>query len=376
MPARPAPFLALAAVALLAACGREQPRMAVSQADLAAEERVQNALALDAMLARHARLLDIAFPLAANSAALCGERTAPGFGLNVADRSSIREELRDAAAEAWNLDGTPRILHVVPGSPAHAAGLRAGDAILALGDQDIAAEDGSAGKVMDRLHAGGTAPVRFAVAGKREDARRVTVAPVPVCDIQFYIGKSDKVNAYANEDSVIVMAGMMRFAETEEDLALVLAHEMAHSVLAGRQSMPIESVPGAIVDFVVSGLIGIETQGAFSRGGGRSYIQDYEAQADYVGLYIMARAGFDISGAPGFWRRIAADYPGSIKDSLAAAHPASPYRFVLMTETVAEIEAKQAQGVALLPDPARLDGEPDDPSVSGIAPAAGAEGAE
>lgn len=371
----PSARLAALAVALaLAACGGGAPRLAVSETELAAEEQVQRNLALDAMLGDHARLLNVAFPLVANSAELCGKNTMPGFGINVADITSIRKELRRAAWERFNLGETPRILHIVPGSPADGSGLRVGDRILAVGKDKIEPGEDSADAVMERLHAAGTGPLVFKVAADGERPRRITVTPVPVCKDEFFIGKSDLVNAYSDGESVVVMAGMMRFAAGDDDLALVLAHEMAHNVLSDRQKMPVAAIPGAIVDFVVSDLIGIETRGAFSRGGGRRYTQDYEAEADYVGLYIMARAGFDISGAPDFWRRIAANYPGSIKDSLAALHPASPYRFVLLKETVAEIEGKKSQGAALVPDPARLDGAPPDPNVSEISPAAGSAG--
>lgn len=375
MPGLPSRLAALATVLLIAACAGEAPRMAVSESELAAEERVQNNLALDAMLADHARLLNIAFPLVASSADLCGTDTAPGFGVNVANLGSIRKELRRVARERLHLGGAPRILHIVPGSPAADSGLRQGDRILALGKYKVEAGEDSANKVMERLHKAKQGPLVFTVAADGEKPRRVTVAPVPVCKNEFFIGKSDMVNAYADGESVVVMAGMMRFAGSDDDLALVLAHEMAHNVMSDSQKMPITAIPGAIIDFVVSDIIGIETRGTFSRGGGRRYTQDFEAEADYVGLYIMARAGFDISGAPEFWRRIAANYPGAIKDSLAALHPPTPYRFVLLKETVAEIAAKKSQGAALVPDPERLETAPrQDRSVSGIAPAAGAGG--
>ena len=296
MPSLPARFAALAGAILLAACASEELRVSVPDSEIAAEEQVQRDLALDATLHDHARLLDIAFPLAEHSALLCGDHTKPGFGINVADWSSLRKELRMAAFNRFKLDYTPQILHVVPGSPAQKAGLKQGDRVLAVGKTKIAAEKGSADKVMDRLHKAGDGALVFTVAAEGKKPRKVSVTPVPICDDEFYIGKSDMVNAYSDGDSVVVMAGMMRFAASDADLALVLSHEMAHNVMHDSQSIPASAIPGAIVDFVVSDLIGIKTRGAFARGGGRSYTQNYEAEADYVGLYMMARAGFDISG--------------------------------------------------------------------------------
>ena len=50
--------------------------------------------------------------------------------------------------------------------------------------------------------------------------------------------------------------------------------------------------------------------------------------------------------------------PETIKDSLSALHPASPYRFVLMKQTIAEIEQKQARGEALVPEGLPLNIQP------------------
>ena len=335
---------------LLSGCGSDAPKFAVADSDLKAEEDVQSTLALDTTLDEHARLLDVAFPLSAAAADLCGKDVTEGFGLNIATLSGLREELRDAAAKKLSLDDSPQILHVVPQSPADKAGLKTGDKIVALDHMRIEPGDKSADKVMERLHRAKSDPVIFEISRKNETSREITVAPVPICKVEFFIGKSDAVNAFSDGDSVIIMAGMMRFAATKQELALVLSHEMAHAMMRDEQVMPAAAIPGAIADFVVSDLFGINTQRVFTRGGGRSYTQDFEAEADTVGLYVMARAGFDIDGAPEFWRRIAANYPESIKDSLAAAHPATPYRFVLLKQTIAEIKDKQAKNEPLVPE--------------------------
>ncbi|HLF58144.1 MAG TPA: M48 family metallopeptidase [Alphaproteobacteria bacterium] len=363
---------ALAALAplLLAGCGSETPRVAVSESDLKAEEQVQNDLALDATLHQHARLLDVAFPISVASAELCGTDVIPGFGLNIADISNLRKELREPAQRRLNLGDAPQILHIVPGSPADKAGLKEGERIVALGGTKIAAGDDAANATMDILRDARSGALEFEVADRNGNARKVSVTPLPMCSYAFYIGKSDSVNAFADGKSVVIMAGMMRFAASDQELALVLSHEMAHNVMRDSQTMPATAIPGAIVDFVVSDLFGINTRGTFTRGGGRSYTQDFEAEADTVGLYMMARAGFDIDGAPEFWRRIAANYPESIKDSLSALHPPSPYRSVLLKTTIAEIKKKQADGEALVPDQFQTE------SAADRRPAAGATAAK
>lgn len=353
MPLCPRPtagLLALALAALLSGCSSGEPRVAVAESELKAEEKVQNDLALDTTLHEHARLLDLAFPLSVASAPLCGSDMAPGFGLNIANLSNLRQELRGAAQMQLHLGDAPQILHVVPNSPADKAGLKEGERIVALGGKPIAPGDDLAQNAMAMLRKAGKDPLEFQVAAQTGETRKVNVSPVSMCSYTYFIGKSDAVNAFAEGNSVVIMAGMMQFAANDQELALVLSHEMAHNVMRDLEHMPATAIPGAIVDFVVSDLFGINTERVFTRGGGRSYTQDFEAEADTVGLYMMARAGLDIDGAPEFWRRIAANYPELIKDSLSAAHPPSPYRFVLLKKTIAEIKEKQAKGEALIPD--------------------------
>ena len=74
----------------------------------------------------------------------------------------------------------------------------------------------------------------------------------------------------------------------------------------------------------------------------------YEEEADYMGLYLAARAGFDISGVADLWRRMTVQHPEAA--FVASAHPANPRRFVAINAAVAQIEAKRAAGKALVPD--------------------------
>ena len=76
--------------------------------------------------------------------------------------------------------------------------------------------------------------------------------------------------------------------------------------------------------------------------------RNIEAEADYIGLYVMARSGYDIAHAPKFWRRMAANFPRM--QSSARTHPATSYRYLAMRNAVAEINGKVASGLSLMPD--------------------------
>jgi beta-barrel assembly-enhancing protease len=71
--------------------------------------------------------------------------------------------------------------------------------------------------------------------------------------------------------------------------------------------------------------------------------------ADKLSLYMLARAGYDISQAAPFWRRMASQYPATMLNGYTAIHPATAYRISAIEKSMKDIKAKQAGKRALLP---------------------------
>jgi predicted Zn-dependent protease len=119
---------------------------------------------------------------------------------------------------------------------------------------------------------------------------------------------------------------------------------------------------GMLVDILFAGL-GVGTQGAFANMARQAYSQEFETEADYVGLYMTARAGFDIRNAASFWRRMGVEHPSSIRANHASSHPSAPYRFVSLDKTVEEIERKKAAGLPLRPELRKAEPVPVQPAA-------------
>jgi hypothetical protein len=109
---------------------------------------------------------------------------------------------------------------------------------------------------------------------------------------------------------------------------------------------------GLLVDIGLLAL-GVNTQGMIWQAGadmgGKAYSQDFELEADYLGLYMLARAGFDITAGPQVFRRMGAEKPLSQEKNYFSTHPSTPERAAAMTQTTLEIREKQATEMALLP---------------------------
>ena len=163
------------------------------------------------------------------------------------------------------------------------------------------------------------------------------------------------LNAHADGQNVVIYPAMVDFAQNDNHLAFVIAHEFAHNIMhhinSQQRNATLGTLLGAAVD-VAAGAGGANTQGLFGQIGGEQgairYSSAFEAEADYVGLYILARAGFTIEQAPDFWRIMSQAEPDAIY--IAQTHPTNPARTIAMTKTIAEIRAKQRAHQPLIPN--------------------------
>ncbi len=185
------------------------------------------------------------------------------------------------------------------------------------------------------------------------------------CLFKFHLKEGKEVNAYADGNNIYVTPAMMNFAKTDEELATILGHEYAHNLMGHVDAQTKNALAGRLLGMTLDILAsagGVGTGSIFSDAGahigGLSYSQDFENEADYIGLYIMANSGFDIETSANIWRRF------SIKDNgqgiyTSTTHPTNPHRFLALTKAMEEIKRKKQQQKALIPEFKPVDKEPE-----------------
>jgi beta-barrel assembly-enhancing protease len=182
------------------------------------------------------------------------------------------------------------------------------------------------------------------------------VKPRMDCSFQVILDPSERdLNAHADGQNVVIYPAMVDFAKNDNHLAFVIAHEFAHNIMghiaATQKNVTIGTLLGTMAD-VAAGAAGTNTQGIFGKVGSQQgmlrYSSAFEAEADYVGLYILARAGFKIEEAPNFWRIMSQAKPDAIY--VSQSHPNNPARTIAMEKTVTEIRAKQRARQPLIPN--------------------------
>lgn len=344
-------LLLLLLVTVLAACATPQTkRPDVDEALIAREEARQREIALQALVEDHRRLHNIGYPLLVDAAPLCGDMTMSRMGWVVTHKYDLPDGMRDAGHKLYELGDYLTILHVVPGSAVAKAGIQNGDVLVRWNDQSLPA-DRDALKTFIELEDEFLFNVRTTqkvTVSRGDETLDFEFAPDFGCDYQLILVGSDSVNAFANGTHVGVTRGMMRFAREDIEVATVVGHEIAHNAMEHLKARKRNSLLGFLADLFAA-YHGINTQGSFQIAAAYEFSPEFEAEADYVGLYVLAIAGEDYSRAPDFWRRMAALHPGSIERAHATTHPATPERFIALEATVKEINRKKAADDPLEP---------------------------
>jgi len=266
-------------------------------------------------------------------------------------------EEREIATEAFDLGEKPTIFRVLKGSPAYDAGLEVGDEILSINGQEIPSGQLTSEefkKTLGPIEEG--KPIAIKVI-RNEEIIDTKIIPEKICLSPVALVRDDSVNAFADGARVYISHGMIRFVENDQELALVISHEIAHNIMEHMDAKTKNALLGGGVGLIfdiAAAFLGVNTQGAFSsmgvKAGGEKYSQEFEKEADYVALYLMALSGYSIDNAADFWRRMAALHPGGIEPSLRGSHPSSAERYVAIENIIKEIKQKIKENDLLKPE--------------------------
>ena len=174
-------------------------------------------------------------------------------------------------------------------------------------------------------------------------------------DWDFHLVADNTVNAFCMPGGKIVMfSGILSVANTEEKVAFILGHEMAHALLdhsrtrASAQNAQNAITSAAWIGSFALDLIGLGEIGGLTRAatnvasvGSQFFLlnpwgRDQELEADKLGMMIIHWAGYDISQIPAFWQSMAGGNPND--HDFFSTHPSDSKRIAVMNELIVEIE--------------------------------------
>ena len=239
---------------------------------------------------------------------------------------------------SYSLTNAVTVAIAAKSGPAHAAGLAAGDVVASVNGEEIPAGIGATERFISLSN---QAAKQGRVIIGLANGRSYAINPVSICEHPALLVRSPETNAAADGTSVAITTALYDVTQSDDELALVLGHELAHNVLNHlKQGQDTPPKSGRLLDALLRSSI----SAALTSQATPPHSQAKEREADHVGLYIMARAGFDVSSAERLWAHLSRSTNASL---LAKTHPSAPDRLAAIRQTTEEIRAKQNSGQPL-----------------------------
>ena len=175
---------------------------------------------------------------------------------------------------------------------------------------------------------------------------------------EFVVFESPDLNAFALPGGKVgIYSGLLKVTETDDELATVVGHEIAHVTArhgSERMSQSILVAAGAIgIGVVMKDKSDADRSAALAAYGlGASigvmlpYSRSHETEADTIGLRYAARAGYDPRAAIDFWERMERASEGKNKPpEFLSTHPADETRIRNLQQMMpAALEIYETEG--------------------------------
>ncbi|UVO52875.1 M48 family metalloprotease [Sphingomonas sp. SUN039] len=274
--------------------------------------------AIRALADQDMRVATVGTRLAQGAAAMCPGQHLSTAGLVIQDAAQYSAATRDDARSALMLGEGPTVVGVVEGAGLAA---RIGDVVVAVDGATVAARPRAGAydrvaQVEDAIE-GATAP-KVALDIRRGGASLpIDLAVVAGCRSRFQIVQGGLDKTQADGRYVQISERMLSLAPTDDALAAIMAHELAHNILRHAA---------------------LKTP---------SKLAEYEA--DRLSVWLVGRAGYDLGAVMPFWEALKkrSDY-GIFSDG---THPGWKNRLAAIAATLAEVRAQKAAGAPLVPSP-------------------------
>lgn len=304
----------------LGAAAETSPADAVAKDILQEDGGVRFSDILAQYQALNERLDNVAARLQSANAPLC-PLTLRDPGYTVHTLSDYPEQLQQVAEVFLNVDKRLSVRTVRDGSSADLVGLQAGDRLVGINGLRFPnglTQQKFYDRVTETAYNGRTAELTIArnQDGALPEVLNFELTPETICGYPAHVVFDEYVNGHTDGHAVWITSELMRTVEDDVNLALIVAHEMAHAI---------------------SGDIDLDPT--------NEQRKLLELKADSMALVMLERAGFDIDQAIGYWMR--PDNPQRQFQSQSETHPKITQRLENFESAKASIEAAKRKNEPL-----------------------------
>lgn len=308
-----------------------------SDEEIKQEQAIQLEKAFLYQLTQRARLAEVARPLLRDNVLACGNKTKYSLGLFLHSIDDYEEPHRAVVKSMFETTEQLQILHILKSSPAQGI-LMLGDIILSINDEPLPKGTRLGMRLLAEQLKQGT-PLTVVIERKKQHLN-VALIPDLICDYPVLLSHSSAINGYANGSTIIITQGLLNFAKRDNQLALIIAHEMAHNTESHIPDRLSNSAIGVLLDIVLISN-GIPSPFIATGLSANLYSQQYEIEADLMGLKLMRKAGYKIENLDQFWQQMGAIHPSTITKGKEISHPTTVERALLIRKEIKKLNSPE-----------------------------------
>lgn len=172
---------------------------------------------------------------------------------------------------------------------------------------------------------------------------------------EFNLVQDNELNAFCMPGGkIVVYEGLMKIISSDDELAVVLGHEVAHAVAKHSNERMSQQLLAQYGSSVLSGALAgqstaVQAVASEVYGLGAQYgmtlpfSRKHESEADYMGLVLMTIAGYNPDVAVGFWQKMSSSGSASVPEFMST-HPSDATRIKNIEKELPEIKAKYGKG--------------------------------
>lgn len=168
---------------------------------------------------------------------------------------------------------------------------------------------------------------------------------------EFNLVKDNQINAFCMPGGkIVVYEGLMKLVQSDDELAVVVGHEVAHAVAKHSNERMSQEIMAQYGAQILSSTLANKSQTIQSLAGkvygiGAQYgvmlpfSRTHETEADYMGLILMTIAGYNPDVAVTFWEKMSASGGASVPEFMST-HPSDARRIHDIQQALPAIKAK------------------------------------
>ena len=173
------------------------------------------------------RIEKVAYPILVSNKQICSKQY-NNYGLTAATlNANATVKSQKIWKEVFNIKNRPTVIRITPNSVAYTTGLKIGDEFISVNKVAIPSEISQHYKVYDSLKA---PSINITVLRNTKQLSFYMIAE-KTCDVKILLSQHEGTNAFAKENKIVIEAELEKLLENDDELALVIAHELAHIIL-------------------------------------------------------------------------------------------------------------------------------------------------